>query len=161
MRYLLDRKEQESVFFCRRGVSAQEDPGKKIFFQLFNHGLTKEGSMKQYNLWSVGKAMMRWKSLIKFAHNILRQFLLDFCQTFCNFNQTSKNCLKYGFSISRKLLTSSFQRHTTLVSSVQQWKDNVREKTALLDHLFPSFKQLQVYLLNKLEMGKEILLLFS
>ena len=73
MRYLLDRKEQESVFFCRRGVSAQEDPGKKIIFA-FDHGLTKEGSMKQYNLWRVGKAIMTWKSLIKFAHNIFRQF---------------------------------------------------------------------------------------
>ena len=47
-----------------------------MFSDIFNRKLTdtKEGSVKQYGLWRLVKAIRWLKSLIKFTHNILREF---------------------------------------------------------------------------------------
>ena len=110
-RYLLSRKEQESVGFVKKDLLYKKIQKKRTCFRIFlttnslTLHVTEEGSVKHYGLWRLAKAIRWLKSLIKFAHNILREFQLDFCQTFlfCNLNQTSKTCLGYcAFSTSSK-----------------------------------------------------------
>ena len=147
------------MFLSKKSVCTRRSRKKKIFSDMFHHKLTdtKEVSVKQYGLCRFAKATRLLKSLIKFTHNILKGFLLDFCQIFCNLNQTSKACSYHAFSISSKitdclylaffscacfkfcnamsLILAGNSLNFTLMFSfirssgcVQQWKGSIREK---------------------------------
>ena len=86
IRYFLSRKEQESDVFVKEEFLHKKIEKKEHVFGYFwpqTHWHWEEGSVKQYGLWRLAKAIRWLKSLIKFTHNILSEFWLDFCQTFC------------------------------------------------------------------------------
>ena len=144
-------RSRNQLFLSKKSFCTRRSRKKKTFSDIVDHRLTgtEEGSAKKYE-----------KSLIKFTRNIIREFQLDFCQTFFNLNQTSKACLYYAFSISSKaagcfllaflaegsqlivrnaasviLIGNSFNCSLMFSfihnsSSIQQWKDIIREKTA-------------------------------
>ena len=73
MRYFLRRKDQESVVFVKEDFLHKKIQKKE---DIFDNTLTdtEEGSVKQYGLWRLPKAIRWLKSLIMFAHNILSEF---------------------------------------------------------------------------------------